>query len=343
MKNISLKRLPALAGILLFTAVNGVCAAETKIEGILFANYGLYTPQCKTTNAPAYDYNTFDVGRIYIAASSRYSPNITSKIVLEANSLTAGNAVFLKNAFLQWKNNTGSLTVEGGMPGTLWIGAEEAVWKYRFVEKVQTDLEGVLKSADKGVKVIYKLPKDYGTAEAMLTNGEGFNALETADYRNKGTKDGQLRLALTPFKSFKELSVSGQYLGTVGLARVRERFVGGAAYQGKKFSLGVSMFRSVDFSTISASGASTGKTGYSVYGNLPLTESLSFFSRLDVVDNSQLVSKNYDKKTLLLAGVAYELAKDVKVALTERRSTQGQATARRRDQNIVSLDLMAKF
>ncbi len=341
-KSTAVKRLLAIAGILSFASAAGVYAAETKIEGVLFGNYSLYTSQYKTANALAYDYNAFDIGRIYVTAGTKYSPNVTSKIVLEGATTTAGNAIFLKSAFLQWKNDTGSLTVEGGMPATLWNGVEEAAWKYRFVEKVQADLEGVLQSADKGVKVIYKLPKDYGSAEAMLTNGEGYKALENTDYKGRG-KDGQVKLVMTPFQSFREFSVSGHYLGAVGLSRTRERLVGGITYQGKKFSLSASAFKAVDFYSPSTTSSATVKSGYSVYGNLPLAKSLSFFSRLDVVDNSLVVTKNYDKKTLLLAGIAYELAKDVKVALTERRSTQGQATVRRRDQNIVSLDLYAKF
>lgn len=333
----------AMAGILLFAAAAGAYAAETKIEGVIFADYSLYTSQYKTSNVPAYDYNSFDIGRVYVTANTKYSPSIASKIVLEAGTASAGNSVFLKQAFLQWKDEAGKFTIEGGMPGTLWTGAEEIIWKYRFVEKVQTDLEGVLKSADKGVKVIYKLPEDYGSAEAMLANGEGYNALEAEDYRHKVTKDGQIRLALTPFRSFKEFSVSVHYLGAVGLPRVRERYVGGVSYQGKAFSLGASVFRSVDFSTTAAAPAAAIKSGVSIYGDLPVSSSLSLFARLDRVDNSADKARNYDKKILLLSGLAFELTKEVKVALTERRSTQGQETARRRDQNIVSIDLYAKY
>ena len=318
--------------------------------GVLFANYSLYTSQYKevsknpaAASPSAYNYNTFDVGRIYITASTKYSPNITSKIVLEGTSLSAGNAVFLKNAFLQWKDDTGELTVEGGMPGTLWISPEEGVWKYRFVEKVQTDFEGVLHSADKGIKVIYKLPKGYGTAEGMLANGEGYKALEMTDtHRNRGTKDGQLRLALTPLKN-KDFSVSAGYLGSVGLSRVRERLMGSVAYQNKKFSIGASAFKSVDFSTYSLTIAPTGKSGYSIYANLPLTSSVSSFARFDWLDNSLVKSKNYDKKTMQLYGFAKELAKDVKIALTERITTQGQVTVKTNHQYITSVDLFAKF
>ena len=345
MKNIFLKRLLALAGILSASVV-GVYAAETKIEGVLFATYGLYTSDYKANNALAYDYNTFDVGRVYVTASTKYTPNITSKIVLEGATTTAGNAIFLKNAFLQWKDDTGKLTVEGGMPGTLWISPEEGVWKYRFVEKVQTDLEGVLHSADKGIKAIYKLPKGYGTAEGMLANGEGYKAVEIADWRNKVTKDGQVRLALTPLKN-KDFSVSGLYLGTVGLSRVRERFLVGIAYQGKKFSIGASGFKSLDYSTFTAPGPVEGKKGYSIYGNLPLTlplaGSLNCFARYDWVDGSRLESKNYDRRNLQIYGVAKELAKDVKVALTERIVHQGQVVVKERHQYITSVNLFAKF
>lgn len=342
MKNTRIKWVLMTVAALLSASTICVYAAETKVEGVLFAGYSLYTSDYKTDNTLAYDYNTFDVARIYVTASTKYTPNITSKIVLEGATTTAGNAIFLKNAFLQWKDDAGGLTIEGGMPGTLWISPEEGVWKYRFVEKVQTDLEGVLHSADKGVKAIYKLPKGYGTAEGMLANGEGYKALETADWRKKGTKDGQLRLALTPFKN-KDFSVAAHYLGSVGLGRVRERFVGGVAYQGKKFSLGASAFKSVDFSTVSATVAPSGKSGYSVYGNLPLNESVSLFGRFDWVDNSLLKSKNYDKKTLQFYGLAKELTKDVKVALVERIETRGQVAIETRHQYVTSLNLYAKF
>ncbi len=343
MKKTTTMRYLAGAVLTIFAAAGAVSAAETNIEGLLFGNYSLYTSQYKTSGGAAYNYNSFDVGRVYLTAATKYSPAIASKIVLEANTLSAGNNVFLKLAFLQWKDAAGVFTVEGGMPSTLWIGAEEAVWKYRFVEKVQTDLEGVLKAADKGVKVSYKLPAKLGVAEAMLSNGEGYSALEAADYRNKVTKDGHLKLALMPIEGLDSLTVSAQYIGSVGLPRVRERFTAGLAYKGKKFSLGASMFRSVDFSTVTAAGAAAAKSGFSVYGDLPLSEKLSVFMRVDNTDNSTLASKSYDTKTLFLGGLACELVKDVKVALTERRSTQGQAAASRKTQNIVSLDMMAKF
>lgn len=345
MKSIFLKRLLALAGILSVSAV-GVYAAETKIEGVLFANYSLTTSDYKKTGdnsaALAYDYNTFDVSRIYVTASTKYTPNITSKIVLEGASTTAGNAVFLKNAFLQWKDDTGTLTVEGGMPGTLWISPEEGVWKYRFVEKVQTDLEGVLKSADKGIKVIYKLPKGYGTMEGMLANGEGYNALETEDWRKKGTKDGQVRVSLTPLKN-KNFSVSGLYLGPVGLGRVRERIVGGVAYQGKTFSLGASAFRSVDYSTFSLTVAPTGKAGYSVYTNVQLNGSTALFGRYDYLDQGFVKTTNYKQKTLQIYGLARELAKDVKLALTQRVTHVNTSATVTRRENITSLSLYAKY
>lgn len=334
-----------LAGAVLtvFAAAVASSAAETRIEGVIMANYGLYTSQYKTNGAYAYDYNSFDIGRVYLTAATKYNPNIASKVVLEGNTLTAGNNVVLKLAFLQWKDDAEKFTVEGGIPSTLWVGAEETVWKYRFVEKVQTDLEGVLKPSDRGVKASYKLPAKLGMAEAMLSNGEGFNALEAADYRNKVTKDGHLKVALTPIEGLEALTVSAQYLGGIGLPRTRERFVTGLAYKGRKFTLGASMFRSVDFSTSSATGAATAKSGFSVYGDVPLSDKFSAFMRVDNVDNSTLASKSYDTKTLFIGGLACELVKDVKVALTERRSTQGQAAASRKVQNIVSLDMMAKF
>lgn len=343
MKSSQIGRLAIAAGLSLFCAGVGAKAAETKIEGVLMGNYSLYTSQYKLNNTYAYDYNSFDIGRVYLTAGTKYSSSLASKIVLEANTLTAGNNVFLKFAFFQWKDAAERFTVEGGLPPTLWNSSEEANWKYRFVEKVQADLEGVLKSADKGVKVSYKLPAKLGTAEAMLSNGEGFSALETADYRNKVTKDGHLKVALAPIGGFDALTVSAHYIGVVGLPRTRERFTSGLFYKGKKFTLGASMFRSVDFSTITASGAATAKSGFSVYGDVPLSEKFSIFMRVDNVDNSTLASKSYDTKTLLIGGLACELAKDVKIALTERRSTQGQASARRRSQNIVSVDMTAKF
>lgn len=333
----------AVAVLVVFTGAAAVSAAETKIEGLLMANYALYTSQYKTSGGLAYDYSSFDIGRVYLTAATKYSPNIASKVVLEGNTLTAGNNIFLKMAFLQWKDDAERFTVEGGMPATLWNAGEEANWKYRFVEKVQTDLEGVLKSADKGVKVSYKLPAKLGVAEAMISNGEGFSAVEAADYRNKVTKDGHIKVALTPIEGVDALTVSAQYIGGIGLPRVRERFTSGLFYKGKKFSLGASMFRAVDFSTITAAGAATAKSGFSVYGDVPLSEKFNLFMRVDNVDNSTLASKSYDTKTLFIGGLACELVKDVKVALTERRSTQGQAAASRKVQNIVSLDMMAKF
>lgn len=84
-----------------FLSVN-LLASNINFSGLIFSNYNFYTSRYISNGNLANNFNTFDVGRICLTASSNFSENFSSSFTLEANTLSNGNNVFLKLAYFSY-------------------------------------------------------------------------------------------------------------------------------------------------------------------------------------------------------------------------------------------------
>lgn len=323
--------------LLMVVAVGNVIeAAETRLEGVLMGGYTAYLSEFKADGTGANDFNAFMINRIYLTGSAKLSEKMNGKIVLEGNSLTAGNAIFLKLAYLEWKGLADGLTVAAGLAGTPWRGFEEGIWKYRFVEKIQEDLESLLKPADHGVKATYQLPGKSGVVEAMVSNGEGFSAVEVSR-----DKDVQARVIVVPLpESLKEFSFSvyGLY-GKANTDRRRERVMALVAYDQPSWTVAGSMITAWDQAT--GGGGVTTQFGFSIYGSVILSESWGVLARMDSFDPDVDVASN--KRTRVIAGFSYDCGEGVKLALTDHWVIQEAEAVTRKNQHAIQINLGAKF
>lgn len=135
----------------------------------------------------AEDLNGFLVRRVYFTFDDDISPSFTTRFRLEADSGTlAANGkitVFVKDAYLKWKNVFSNQDFIFGMQPTPTFEISETAWTYRSLEKTIMDLRGVAPSRDIGASLKGKIDvAGKYNYWIMLGNGSG-NIPETDKFK----------------------------------------------------------------------------------------------------------------------------------------------------------------
>src|SRR5262249_41270966 len=98
------------------------------------------------------DFNGFQFRRIYFTFDDDISPNLTTRFRLEADqvALTSDGkvSVFVKDAWLRWKNAFDKTDMIFGFQPTAAYDTSENIWAYRSLEKTIMDLRGIVPSRD---------------------------------------------------------------------------------------------------------------------------------------------------------------------------------------------------
>lgn len=354
---------PVLIGVL--AVAIPARAADMKFGGLIFGQYGMYTSRTTSSATPLRGKGEFDITRIYVNGEAKFSPTVKGKIVLEGNGTSnasadshKANQVFLKNAFITWMPLE-PLSFDAGMIGTPWNGFEEKIWGRRFVQKTYMDQQSILNSADKGLGILYTIPKGYGDVHAVYVNGEGYNVQETATGDGR-YKDAAMRISLSPMPE-NELLGGVQFHMYVhngqkgsGEAKRRDRYLAGASYQGSKGHLMYSASKSYNGNNASVVSVPTDGSynvrtwGQSVHGSLKVCSSASVFGRFDHFSTEALrlsatnaTTTHADAFNRGILGVDYKLAEGVKVSLNDQWLTP--LTGVRQNENQVLVQFEAKF
>jgi hypothetical protein len=142
-----------------------------KFSGYMFGDYYYNVQQRDTTKK---DLNGFQFRRIYFTYDYAISPRFDSRFRLEADQAALSSngkiGVFVKDAWLKWKNVFEGSDFLFGMSPTPAYDASEEAWGYRSLEKTIMDLRGIVPSRDLGVDLKGKLTSD-GTANYWLKIG----------------------------------------------------------------------------------------------------------------------------------------------------------------------------
>ncbi len=104
------------------------------------------------------NFYAFTFRRIYLGYDYQFTPQISSRILLESNDgiLTPGGdrTVFIKLLNLEWKNILPNQTLKLGQIGTpTWQTFVEPQWGYRSVEKTIFDMRRIGRSNDVGIGI----------------------------------------------------------------------------------------------------------------------------------------------------------------------------------------------
>jgi hypothetical protein len=290
----------------------------------------------------------FVIRRVYFTYDYDLAEQFATRFRLEldetANSsaqyavLSNGNiGVFVKDAWLRWKNIFKGSDLYFGIQPTSAYEISEGIWGYRSLEKTIMDLRGVASSRVLGIALRGKLDDDgmFGYWLTVANANSGVQPKDLGPTLRNGDKYNLYSLHVA-FKPTKEITLTlyGDYRPTfpvndpasTAVPRATESnntFTGAlfAGYkQGSDFVLGAEAFtqqtaHSYTDPTAANSLKTLSKLGISVFGWYNFSEELGVIARYDYFDpktggNS---AEQGDSRSYILAGLTYKPAKNVQV------------------------------
>lgn len=330
-------------------AASPALAAEVKVSGLIFADYAAVTSRFLSNGERARGRNEFDVSRIYLNAGSSFDEHLGGFLQFEANlvsrePLSSGstNQVYLKQAYLEYREVYPGAKLQFGLVGTPWRAFEEGIWKHRFVAKILDDEEGLAPASDRGVRLSGAVPRV--AYDLMAGNGEGTGARGTSGNEPNKYKDVTGKISVSPFasESLKGLKVNVLYQrGQKVAGWVRDRAYGGLSYESSRFNLMGAYYSSRDGKSV-ATGTDTVKgAGFSMHTVIPVSQRSWVFARWDRWDPDRLAL--HDARSRWILGAGHAPAEGVRVALDYQGLIQQKQTATRKDQGSASLHVEVRF
>lgn len=257
----------------------------------------------------------FGLERAYLGYQHAFSESLSGKVVFDmGSSKLAGSALeriaYVKNAMLSWKK--GNFSLDAGLIGLKQFSVQEKFWGYRYILKSFLDQYGYGYSADMGLSVQYRI-NDLLTADATITNGEGYKKLNTDKYFRYGGG-----LSITPIKELIfRLYYDRHDKDPDNLTHEKSKQIASffAGYQNQAFSLGGEYLRMFH----PQFRDDRNQHGYSAYTTIKLPGDFQLFGRWDYSASN----KDYDNpldvwnpgdQQMAILGVQYAPVKGVKLA-----------------------------
>jgi len=170
-----MKKLAILALCLTAFSASNVLA-QGKFSGLVFGDYfyniardtaiGKLKPAIVSPGTK--DFQGFQIRRIYLTYDYDFSERFTSRFRVEGNTIASQGGssavasrlsgsslsqLFIKDAWLKWKNIFHGSDLIFGIQPTAAYDISESVWQYRALEKTIMDLRGIIPSRDMGVSL----------------------------------------------------------------------------------------------------------------------------------------------------------------------------------------------
>jgi hypothetical protein len=289
------------------------------------------------------NYQAFQFRRIYLTYDNDISEQFTSRFRLEAdqvqetvdntksaitidtinikNKVTVSNpaskiSVFVKDAYLRWKNIfTGSDLIFGIQP-TPAFEISETAWGYRSLEKTILDLRGIVSSRDLGISLKGKITED-GMVNycVMLANNSG-NGTEIDKYKRY-----YVHLQLKPTTNV-QASVYADYKDAAKVAAgnngtwTTALFVGYA--EPSLYNINVEAFMVSQSNAFMPTSCSIGPKhgfGISLFGSYNIIPELTVVGRYDYFDPNinRAANAKGDVRNYVIAGLSWKVDKNVSI------------------------------
>ncbi len=182
--NNRMKRLLLIA-ILAFLSGTTTILAQGKISAYAYLDY-LYNverdPSIGAFSDVALDgqkaFQSFQFRRIYLTYDNVISQRFSGRFRLEADesalSSDGKNSVFVKDAYIRWKEIFEGQDLIAGIQPTPAFQVSEEWWGYRSLEKTILDLRGIVSSRDFGLSMKGKFDQQGAMRyQFMFANGSG--------------------------------------------------------------------------------------------------------------------------------------------------------------------------
>jgi hypothetical protein len=229
-----------------------------------------------------------DVKRFYFTATHDFDAVWSAQFQSDIGDQgTRRYDVFVKKAFIQAKLSP-EATFRLGSADTAWIPFVEGLYGFRYVEQTITDHLSFGASADWGLHFLGKAG-DIVSYYVSAENGRGFSN----PARSKNV-DFEGRISVEPIKGLN-FAVGG-YSGKRGLEtdalparNTATRTDALVAYTSDRFRVGGEWFEAKDWNQVT-SVREDKADGYSVWGSVGLTDTLTVFGRFDEAKPSKEIN-----------------------------------------------------
>jgi hypothetical protein len=319
-----MKSIAVLSIILISSIVSlGQDEPKGKIHGYMFGDYYYNLDRDNNSSSISYtaekgekDLNAFQFRRIYFEYDYNISSTFSSRFRLEANQKenTSGGKIglFVKDAYLKWKNIVDGSDLIVGFSPTPTFGVSESYWGYRSLSKTIMDLRKIASSRDFGVAAKGKI-NNSGSIKywVMAANGEG----------NKPEDDKQKsvygHVAIQPVKDFT-ITFYGDYRGEEDITdpnsakSLSNNVFTTALFAGYKkageYSLGIEGFYQSQQNELSGTNGLEieSSMGISFFGSADLSEKFSIVGRYDYFDPISNSGYEGDVRNYFLAALNYK-------------------------------------
>jgi hypothetical protein len=291
-----------------------------KVAGIVFAHY-----EYRLTEG-ADGYNEFALDRAYVQAIGTFSPHWGTKVTLDAGRLSPvtlpdGSSVtvdtryrvFVKHAYLEWKDDEVGLKVRGGIIDTPYTQVYDGFAGIRYISESFAKQFGLAETADIGVSLGGNHADGLVDWQATVLNGEGYSKLEV-----DAGKTAQARVTVDPLAGGDlKLPITGffSYAGDATDQTPLITFAGAAGFSQEYLRA----WAEVDgTSTDGASGF-----GYSATLIPQIPDVLNVIARYDAWDPD--TDGDNDATTRIIGGISHDFLPKVSLAATYER-TEAQDT-----------------
>jgi hypothetical protein len=256
--------------------------------------------------------SNFDIKRFYLGVDHKFNDTYSANLTTDVSLISGvGETAYIKKAYLQAKYSD-ALTVRLGAADLPWIPFVEDLYGFRFMEQTLTDRTKFGTSADWGVHALGKLADGHINYAVAIVDGAG--------YRNPQRSDSPDIEGRISYNVDKFTFAVGGHSGKLGkdvfpaaVFHTANRYDVLAAYVDKKFRLGAEYFTADNWNTV-ASATKDSSDGYSVWGSVNMTDTVSAFARGDWTKPSKDINPAL-KENYYNLGINWEPTKIVDLAL----------------------------
>ncbi len=289
-----------------------------KLSGLMFGDLFYNANAINHANK---DLNGFQFRRVYITTDYTINDQFSTRFRMESAISSGSNiGIFVKDAWLKWKNVFKGSDLIVGMSPTPAFDASEGAWGYRSLEKTIMDYFKIVSSRDIGIDLKGKFDDD-GTVKYWLKIGDGSgNKPETDKYKRYYAQlqfNPSSNLLITVYGDYNTMP---QVLDVFdGQMKDNSAFVAAGFInykQGKDFGLGVESFiksQQNNFRIGNAALQNQSGFGISVWAHAMLSDKVGIVGRYDSFDPNTNSSITNDRQGLIIAALDFKAAPKVSV------------------------------
>lgn len=297
-------------------------ASETKISGKVYADItrkavlDQSAPNAKAKRV-AGNGTGVDLKRFYAGVAHKFDKTWSAEIVSDIGDQNGKYDIFVKKAYIQAKAGDEAV-VRVGAANMPWIPFVEDLYGYRYIENTLIDRLKFGTSSDWGAHFSgAALGKKVNYALSGV-NGGGYGNPTRSESQDL---DLAGRFGVTPIEglNFAVGGYRGKLAKDAPTKHVAMRVDGLAAYNHKRFNVGVEYFQAANWTTVDKPAEDHAR-GLSGWASVVVYEPVSVFGRYDWAKPSLDVNKDL-VDSYILGGVEYKVNKAVNLALAYKNET----------------------